>query len=724
MSEENESEREDDTPHLGSRIRYILIGIDYGTTFTSISYFTYFDGEAVTTIYPSDIATISNWPEDPMRGLNLHVPTEQWYSSIPINRSPTTGRIEPDPEVDGFSSSSEEENENEPSRLRRSPAPRPDQRLSQILDSSSADDDSSPDLLWGFQCPYQRYIAHTTRDYRRHVDRVKLMLLNTEHTKKGREELQPVFEDLIENQLVRNNGIQRPDLDCELVQDMITDYLAKIFQHTRQELIARGEYDNKSCVKFALTVPVMFSKISSLVLQWALGEAIRVTGFGTLTNRNVDNLFLVTEPKAAATFLLGSSKDLTAGATFVVCDCGGGTVDASTFSVARSQPLRLGEEVCPPAGDNCGASYLNENFRRLMLEKLRDEAEHFERNGNTIESLVDAQMPNFEDHLKRNRDIYKNPSARIYIPGLRGDKRQGREGQDAKGFDDNYVWLYQNDFHQIFFPLLDRVARVIQGQLEAAIALGKEVKHVFLTGGFGASLSLQSHLQKFLAKFAEEVGLSYEIDLVLPRHDQDYITAVSSGAVLLTRNPEDGIPRLAETTYGFLTKQLYEPDWVGHTNGKPVLCPLEACLMIEVIDNFLEQGDILDSKHKWKPLTRTHHFPVDDKTLLCEEVLYVSDTTSSSEYHLNHEQNKNAQPAGNFFVDFTKLRNQGKIRPKGAGRGQKGKGKARYEITYDLILLVDGRNLKIEVRYPSGQYGKIVKVAQICIAASFKPGTS
>lgn len=68
-----------------------------------------------------------------------------------------------------------------------------------------------------------------------------------------------------------------------------------------------------------------------------------------------------------------------------------------------------------------------------MLRKLVDEADYLESNGITLESLVDAQMSAFETHLKRNKDIYKSPSARIYIPNLRGDKQ--------KRFDDNHVLL-------------------------------------------------------------------------------------------------------------------------------------------------------------------------------------------------------------------------------------------------------------------------------------------
>lgn len=43
-----------------------------------------------------------------------------------------------------------------------------------------------------------------------------------------------------------------------------------------------------------------------------------------------------------------------AGSTFVVMDCGGGTVDGSTYSVAKSASLRLGDEICDPDGKFMG----------------------------------------------------------------------------------------------------------------------------------------------------------------------------------------------------------------------------------------------------------------------------------------------------------------------------------------------------------------------------------
>jgi hypothetical protein len=93
------------------------------------------------------------------------------------------------------------------------------------------------------------------------------------------------------------------------------------------------------------------------------------------------------------------------------------------------------------AGDNCGASYLNENFRKLIMEKLADE-DYLEDNGDTRESIVNGLVSNFEDFDKRTKDIYDSPSARFKIPGLLGDLRRNLGGPLKKGFEDNFLLLF------------------------------------------------------------------------------------------------------------------------------------------------------------------------------------------------------------------------------------------------------------------------------------------
>jgi hypothetical protein len=148
-------------------------------------------------------------------------------------------------------------------------------------------------------------------------------------------------------------------------------------------------------------------------------------------------------------------------------------------------------------GDNCGASYLNENYKKHLLCRLRDE-HHLEKTGESRESIVNYLIPAFENTDKRKKDVTKRPAGRLRIPGLVGDARTGI----SKGFDDNHMLLDSyvvqfyfhripkpcsrpninanvlpsGDYESIFVPLLKRVGAVMRSQLEAANADGFEVK--------------------------------------------------------------------------------------------------------------------------------------------------------------------------------------------------------------------------------------------------------
>jgi hypothetical protein len=143
----------------------------------------------------------------------------------------------------------------------------------------------------------------------------------------------------------------------------------------------------------------------------------------------------------------------------------------------------------------------------------------------------------------------------------------------------------------------------------------------------------------------------------------------------------------------------------------------------------------------------------------CEELLYVSDTARESHYTLASPKNKgmppfclgrlhsntraaDAQIAGKIVTDMTFLRNKGLatiIYPKSDASGVT-RGHPHYRVEYDLVVIVEGRNMRYEARWPpmesmdddqvakkrkrSGQYKfEVLQTAQVSIASAFQPGT-
>jgi hypothetical protein len=273
-----------------------VVGIDYGTTFTSVSYFVYSNADGTRHAKISDVKTIKNWPDDPTCGSAEQVPTETWYSKIPLQRSPLVDQYD-----DPASSLQLQDG-----TLEAVPSQDENVDPNDIEENDGMDTDESTEFLWGYTVHYQMYIARTTRNLNRHIPRPKLMLVNTSYTQKDRLVLRHQLNQLIKKGLIRKYG-KRHEPDDRDVRDVIADFLIKVFQHTKEQLVEYEGLRDHCKVDFVITVPTIWSQESSRVLQVCVEDAIRATGFGRLTNESISNLFIIPEPEAAATFLLGNS---------------------------------------------------------------------------------------------------------------------------------------------------------------------------------------------------------------------------------------------------------------------------------------------------------------------------------------------------------------------------------------------------------------------------------
>jgi hypothetical protein len=79
-----------------------------------------------------------------------------------------------------------------------------------------------------------------------------------------------------------------------------------------------------------------------------------------------------------------------------------------------------------------------------------------------------------------------------------------------------------------------------------------------------------------------------------------------------------------------------------------------------------------------------------------------------------------AEVAGTIVADMTFLKTEGLelIVPEKGERGTK-----HWKVDFDLVMIVDGRNLRYEARYPRGEGGRVQEKGQTSIAAAFHPGT-
>ncbi|KAG4032827.1 hypothetical protein MFRU_006g02900 [Monilinia fructicola] len=687
----------------------VVIGLDYGTTFTSVSYSIVPINGGNIKGSANSVMSVTSWPMDGEDGERRQVPTESWYSSEPVERHlDDADRVLDQNLFDSFEGQ-------HPLMLGGATG-----ETMHDPEDSEMEDELYVDFLWGYSVPYQMYKANSTRSQRRLVKRAKLMLVETEHTNEDRKGLRGTLIGLLKEGIIRRHGKRsKTESDMWDAVDPISDYLVKVLQHTKDQLKILHGLTDQTPVDFVMTVPTVWSPEASRVLQTSVKAAIQATALGKPGGNTADNIFLISEPEAAATFLLESSEDISLGETFIIADCGGGTVDVVTYGVSNRYPLRLKGESIQPIGDNCGSSYLNDRYKDMLLSRLQDE-DYLLKNGETLEAIVNRLIPDFENEYKRRVNVTKRVGHRVYIAGLRSDEQMNRVGLAEKRFETNNLLMNKSDYEEIFGPLLKRISALLENQINQAVAKGLVVKKVFLVGGFGASPSLRSHLEQWLQRKSE--ALDFNIGLIADK--RKCITAVASGAVLRALDKKNGPERISQSSYGFLRYELWEPQrWHGHKKAKePEANELDGEKYVPTVDYFMVKGHSIRSNHQFEPFFTYHTFAIDEPQFLCEELLYVSDTATEPHYSPKNVRNADAQIAGRIIVDMTFLRDKGIIKPVYAKNGKEGV--EHYRVEYELVAIVAGRALRYEARYPAGEEGKVLGRGQFCIAAAFREGTA
>ncbi|KAH7305654.1 hypothetical protein BKA65DRAFT_443255 [Rhexocercosporidium sp. MPI-PUGE-AT-0058] len=725
------------------------VGIDYGTTFSGVSYaVNKLNEDDDSVLRSSDVKTIKNWPHEPT-GLAEQVPTESWYPAVPMQRTapynqfdspkyiPRIGRVlhRDESDIEGYSAP------DQPHGARHS------EKLIEVSDASGIHDqpgapDKSTEFLWGYSVAFHKLQYGHNRDPSRIIERPKLMLLGTSYTEHGRRKLRHQIDALLEQKLIRKYG-KMSEPDVRDVRDIVTDYLTELLRHTKSQLSIYEDYTEGCPVEFTIAAPAIWSSESSRILQFSMEAAILASGFGSLTDGrrsgliragSIDNLFIGPEPDCGITWLLHNSHETVPGSVITSLDCGGGTVDAVTYQVG-DYPLRLTRKVVDPGGDNCGGSYLNQEFKALVKYRLRDEA-YLCETGYTLDYIADKACMFFETHEKREKDVLKKPCGSVEIPNLRGDM--------AKNFENNVMMMDQDDYWKIFGKILGRVWQVLKSQLDAALEKNEQVRVVFMFGGFAGAPSLRSYINHKLAQYGKDMKLLYTIKLI--QDARKTVAAISAGSVLRALDPRLGPKRKGLSSYGFLCREPFEARL--HGRAIPDIDPVDGDQYVAVLNYFMPKGqDYLDYQ-ELEPIRFCHTFlkEDEDRAMLCEELLYVSDTATISHKKLTHPSNINAQEAGKIVTDMTFLKDENMIELISPEPDSQGIREPYYKIEYDLVPIIEKRNLRIEARWPASSSDdldgdrsgmkprkrrrntqrnvNVRMTAQISIAATFEPGTS
>ncbi|KAJ3571661.1 hypothetical protein NPX13_g5302 [Xylaria arbuscula] len=339
------------------------------------------------------------------------------------------------------------------------------------------------DFKWGYTMheAWANPVTHFKKTSKA-MNRFKLLLDESERTQELRNSLQSTLDNLMAEGIVESEV------------GVIADFLTFLLRHVKKQLQSLQLYHDYD-MELVLCIPAIWTQKACRNMQAALFIAMQSAQFKGIDHScgAIENLFLVSEPEAAAAFTLDTDPDIhasiPAGQTFVLLDAGGGTVDANTYTVSQTQPLRLSEEVVAPGGGLCGSSYLNERFRIMLYDLLKEE-KYLIRGKTTIEGIVERILMNeFEYKTKRQFDIYDNERLHetYYCAGLE-DK--------FPRFVDDCIRVEHYEMEAIFSPCLEQIAKLMESQIKSTRLRGIRVDKVIVVGGFAGSPSLQGYLMR------------------------------------------------------------------------------------------------------------------------------------------------------------------------------------------------------------------------------------
>ncbi|ETN47239.1 uncharacterized protein HMPREF1541_01431 [Cyphellophora europaea CBS 101466] len=693
----------------------LIIAVDFGTAYSTVSYAKIEPGVDSAGLPMSKIRCINNYDnatgnsEARANARADNVPTKLLYlgPGVPDSEFSDT---ESDPENDSLSDLDvqltpvpERSYRRRRKRGRKSFMPSPRRRPEPVWSRPPG-----TTVKWGYCVQYvQRIPQEMARYYEKEtVELIKLTLGDEDgedmDLRRRREELAQQIEILRSKNIIQDRD------------HILRDYLARLLQHAKV-MLKEEEALEEAQLEYVLCVPVSWSENACRTMHDAMVKAIQACGLGVLAQNIITELFIVSEPEAAAQYVmasLGSEGRLRQGEVFVILDAGGGTVDITTYKVTSDEmgPLRLQGEVIPPDGALCGSSLITERYSRRLRAKLTE----IDPTGGS--DLLDGIATAFVNHW----DMVDKP--RIDI-----NHKKTMQLKFGRQYHNNQLikWT-ESEIRDVFEPSLKGTTDLLEKQLRLAEERGLIVNKVIVVGGFGESPSLRVRIRQVLANHSN--GSGEEIEAIWPRHFPT--SAVARGAVLRALDKRNGPSRISRSSFGFLR---HEPlgDFPEH-NEASVMPRRDNVDHVEFVRDtiywVIQAGEELPSRYQTEPILSCHTFETTDVKLICVEKLYVSQRNHRSHFQRHHPENQGASLLSYIEIDVSELKKEFPLEDKAdAGPRTKVSKRSSRIVKFDLVIDVEGKQLKYEARWPPGaktpEEVRVRKSGYVSLAPSFVPGT-
>ncbi|RIA97895.1 hypothetical protein C1645_210153 [Glomus cerebriforme] len=399
----------------------------------------------------------------------------------------------------------------------------------------------------------------------------------------------------------------------------IADYLRELGKQIKKALTTRWPgIDHMYQVLFVLAVPAEFPESSKSILRQCAYDAKLINKLNTY------KLQFTTEPEAAAIYCFNTMSETEIddyiGKSFLVVDCGGGTVDLTIRKLLNKGELG---EVTVRTGDFCGGTYVDQEFIKFLEIKVGEFAisrlkeTHYGQYQYLIQEFCRSVKLPFTG-VREDYKIYELDIEQI-CPLL----KQCVTGSKKKRLEDD-EWIIDLGFEDVknmFDPVISKIIRLIHGQLNN----DNTCSIIFLVGGFSESKYLQKRIKEEFNCRVDHISVP-----------QQPITAVARGAVKYGINKKLIKNRVLKYTYGRSTLRPYnesiDPIERKRESGHVLVFKLLA-----------KKGTVVEVDQKF---SQTSHPENSDQKAMWYQLLITENEDAK------YCDEEGVKPLGDFIVDL------------------------------------------------------------------------